>query len=144
MVGASFCAGAFALMQNLSIDLAQYYVATSRSVYNGLLDMRSGAFTPVTHVFAAFNTLFRSDNALKIDSAAGDPPAIAARTGDKKYVLISNYRRGEGSFTLDIPNAKIAVSILGDGGFTPFREAESSVTLPLSDYTVYFAEASAL
>ena len=143
MVGATFCAAAFALMQSGSVDLAQYYVATQPSVYNGLLYMRSSGLTPVAHAFAAFNKLFRAEDALEISVSQNDPYAIAASDSEGKiYALISNYRLGDGEFTLEMPGRDICVSVLSDGGFSELCQACEKVTLPLSDYTVYLVESS--
>ena len=143
MVGASFCAAAFALMQSGKVDMAQYYVATQPSVYNGLLYMRSGEFTPVAHTFHAFNKLFRGDGALRIESAPNEPYAVAAKSGDKTHLLVSNYKGKEESFTLNMPNKKMQVFALCDSGFGKLCEAHGSVTLPLASYTVYYVEATA-
>ena len=141
MVGATFIAAAFALMQNTSIDLAQYYVATQPSVYNGLLYMRSGGFTPVTHAFNAFNKIFKAGEQLEIESNGSEPYALAARDGDTTYALISSYKKASNVFTLDMPGKRITVSALSDAGFGIVREAEDSISLPTSAYTVYFVEA---
>jgi hypothetical protein len=141
MVGASFIAAAFALMQKGSIDLAQYYVATQPSVYNGLLYMRTGEYTPVAHVFHEFNKMFRSDGALEIESTPSEPYAIAAKCGDTVRALISNYRKSSSSVTVNIPGKKIKVFGLCDGGFGKLFEADEKVNLALSSYTVYYIEA---
>ena len=141
MVGASFIAAAFALMQKGSIDLAQYYVATQPSVYNGLLYMRTGEYTPVAHVFHEFNKMFRSDGALEIESTPSEPYAIATKCGDTVRALISNYRKSSSSVTVNIPGKKIKVFGLCDGGFGKLFEADEKVNLPLSSYTVYYIEA---
>jgi len=141
MVGASFCTAAFALMQNGSVDLAQYYVATQPSVYNGLLYMRSGGFTPVAHAFNKFNTLYRADGALEIESNPSEPYAIAAKDGETKRLLISNYRKAANSFNLEMPGMKMEVFSLSDAGFGKVLDAVDKITLPLSSYTVYYVEA---
>jgi len=141
MVGASFCAAAFAIMQTSSVDMAQYYVATQPSVNNGLLYMRTGEYTPVSHSFHKFNKLFRAEGALEIESNSSEPYAIAAKDGDATYALISNYRKNSSSVNLNIPDKKIKVWGLCDGGFGLVREGEGSITLPLSSYTVYYVEA---
>ena len=141
MVGASFCAAAFALMQSESVDLAQYYVITQPSVYNGLLYMRTGGFTPVAHVFNAFNKIYLAKNSLNIESNSSEPYAIASTDGDTTHVLISNYRKMSSSVTVNMPGKTITVSGLCDGGFGKLFVAEDSVSLPLSQYSVYYLEA---
>ena len=137
IVGASFCAAAFAVMQECDIDLAQYYVATSRSPYNGLLDLRTGAYTCVLHAFAAFNRLYRAENRIEIIREDGEPYAIAARSGDTTVALISNYRLGSGELCLEADGKKITVSRLTEEGFVSVGSADNRITLPVDDYTVY-------
>ena len=141
MVGASFVAAAFALMQAAPVDLAQYYVASQPSVYNGLLYMRSGGYTPVAHVFSKFNKMFRSEGALEIVSNASEPYAIAAKDGDTSYVLISSYRKNADSVKLQMPGKRMKIYGLSDGGFGFLYDAEDELRLPTSQYTVYYVEA---
>jgi len=141
MVGASFVAAAFARMQQLPIDLAQYYVATQPSVYNGLTYMRTGEFTPVAHVFNAFSKIYKAENSLKIESNLSEPYALAAESDGKTYVLISSYKKASQSFDLHMPGKKMRIHGLCDAGLGLVREAEDSVTLPMSEYSVYFVEA---
>ena len=141
MVGASFISAAFALMQTSSIDLAQYYVASQPSVYNGLLYMRTGAFTPVAHAFHEFNKLFHSDGALEIISNSSEPYAIAAKSGDLTRALISNYRKEASVLKLELPGKSFKVFGLCDGGFGLLCEGKDIIELPLSSYTVYYVEA---
>ena len=141
MVGASFITAAFALMQKAPIDLAQYYVASQPSVYNGLLYMRTGEFTPVAHAFHEFSSLFRSEGALEIVSNSSEPYAIAARDGELTRVLISNYRKAGSTVKLELPGKSFKVYGLSDGGFGLLREGSDVIELPLSAYTVYYVEA---
>ena len=141
MVGASFCTAAFAIMQEGSVDYAQYYVASQPSLYNGLLYMRNGDYTPVAHAFHEFNKLFRSECGLEIESNLSEPYAIAAKDGETVHALISNYRKCAASFNLEIPGKEIKVYGLCDAGFGLVREAKDNITLPLSQYTVYYVEA---
>ena len=141
MVGASFISAAFAVMQNTSVDLAQYYVASHPTVYNGLLYMRSGDYTPVAHAFNKFSNLFRADGEVEIISNSSEPYAVAAKSGDTVCALISSYRKPASSFNLEIPGKKIKIWGLCDAGFGYIKEAEDSVRLPLSQYTVYYVEA---
>ena len=141
MVGASFCAAALAIMQEGSVDMAQYYVASQPSIYNGLLYMRSGGYTPVSHVFHAFSSLFTSEASLEIEKNPSEPYAVAAVNGSKTYALISNYRKPTDTFTLKLPGKKIKVFGLCDGGFGLLSESDNEVKLALSSYTVYFVEA---
>ena len=141
MVGASFCTAAFALMQEGSVDYAQYYVASQPSLYNGLLYMRNGDFTPVAHAFNKFNKLFRGECGLLIETNLSEPYAIAAKDGDTVHALISNYRKVASSFNLEMPGKEIKVYGLCDAGFGLVREAKDKIMLPLSQYTVYYVEA---
>ena len=142
MVGASFVAAAFSLMQNSPVDMAQYYVASQPSVYNGLLYMRSGGYTPVSEVFRVFNhCLFHSEGELEILSNLSEPYAVAAKSGDTTHVLISSYRKPEDSVKLEMPGKKMKIYGLSDGGFGLIKEVENTVSLPLSSYTVYHVEA---
>ena len=141
MVGASFITAAFALMQRSSVDLAQYYVASQPSVYNGLLYMRTGEFTPVSHAFHEFNKLFHSDGELEIIKNDSEPYAIAAKSGGITRVLISNYRKAASVVKLELPGKSFKVYGLSDGGFGLLREGKDAAELPLSSYTVYYVEA---
>lgn len=141
IVGASFVAAAFALMQKSPVDMAQYYVASQPSVYNGLLYMRTGDYTPVAHVFHMFSKLFTSDGALEIESNLSEPYAIAAKEGDVTHLLISNYKKASSSVKLEMPGKKMKIYGLCDGGFGMLREAQDFAELPLSSYTVYYVEA---
>ncbi len=141
MVGASFVTAAFALMQEAPIDLAQYYVASHPSVYNGLLYMRTGAFTPVAHAFHEFNKLFRSDGALDIVANSSEPYAIAAKEGGITRALISNYRKAGSVVKLELPGKSFKIYGLSDGGFGLLFEGTDVIELPLSSYTVYYVEA---
>ena len=141
MVGASFCTAAFALMQTGTVDKAQYYVASQPSVYNGLLYMRTGDFTPVAHAFNKFNKLFLSDGAVEIESNGSEPYAVAAKCGGVTHLLLSNYRKPASSFNLNMPGKKMQIYGLCDGGFGKLYDRCDSVTLPLSSYTVYYIEA---
>ena len=141
MVGASYVAAAFATMQNTSVDLAQYYVATSASVYNGITYMRSGELTPVAHVFHAFSEIFKAQNELAIESNLSEPYAVAATDGSVTHALISSYRKTAQSFNLEMPGKKMKIYGLCDAGFGLVKEVENSVSLPTSQYTVYYIEA---
>ena len=141
MVGASFITAAFAEMQNSSVDLAQYYVASQPSIYNGLLYMRTGKFTPVAHAFHEFNKLFHSDGQLEIVSNSSEPYALAARLGGVTHVLISNYRKAGCGFKLELPGKSFKVYGLCDAGFGLLFEGKDEIELPLSSYTVYHIEA---
>lgn len=141
VVGASFVAAAFSIMQNSSIDLAQYYVATHPSVYNGLMYMRSGEFTPVAHVFHSFSEIYRAQNSLKIESNDSEPYAVAASNGKATYALISSYKKCCDSFTLCMPHKKMKIYGLCDAGFGLVKEAEDTTSLPASKYSVYYVVA---
>lgn len=141
VVGASFVAAAFSAMQNTSIDLAQYYVASHPSVYNGLTYMRSGNLTPVAHVFHAFSSIYNAQKLLSIDANASEPYAVAASDGKTAYALISNYQKNCDSFKLEMPGKKMKIYGLCDAGFGLVREVSDVSTLPLSKHTVYYVEA---
>lgn len=141
MVGASFIAAGFALMQSIDIDLAQYYVATASSAYNGILDIRTGEYTPVAHVFHAFSEVYKAGNNLKIERECCEPYAVAAESGGRVHALISNYRLGKSDFTLKALGKNISVSKITDGGIEPFAEGRDSVILPLDDFAIYYVVA---
>jgi hypothetical protein len=103
--------------------------------------MRSGDYTPVAHAFNRFSNLFLSDGELEIETNDSEPYAVAAKKGDTVCALISSYRKPADSFNLEIPGKKIKIFGLSDGGFGYLKEAEGSVRLPLSKYTVYYIEA---
>ena len=137
LVGASFVAAAFALMQSLDIDLAQYYVATAPSTYNGLMDIRTSEPTCVAHVFASFAKIFKAGNELYVEKENGEPYCVAAENDGKIFALLSNYELSGTEVNLEIVGKKIFVSVLTDSGFEPCKEAEGSVTLQLGNNTVY-------
>ena len=122
-------------------NAASAWPRNSPSVYNGLLYMRTGEFTPVAHAFHEFSKLFRGDGALEIESNSSEPYAIAAKDGGVTRVLISNYRKPASTVTVELPGKKIRVFGLCDGGFGELKSCRDSVTLPLSLYTVYCMEA---
>ena len=103
--------------------------------------MRSGGFTPVAHAFNKFNTLYRADGALEIESNPSEPYAIAAKDGETTRLLVSNYRKAASSFKLEMPGMKMEISSLSDAGFGKVLDATDEITLPLSAYTVYYIEA---
>ena len=141
MVGASYITAAFAVMQNTFVDMAQYYVATHPSIYNGITYMRSGGLTPVAHAFHAFSKIYRAENEVEIVSNCSEPYAVAATDGDTIYALISSYRKNGDSFKLEMPGKTMTVYSLSDAGFGKVREAKSEISLPISKYTVYYVEA---
>ena len=102
-VGASFVAATLAVMQEERVDLAQYYDASRMSSYNGLLTYRTQEFTPVAHVFAAFNKLFKAENELKVEKDEREPYSIAASDGENILTLISNYGKEKSSLVVELP-----------------------------------------
>ena len=59
MIGASFCADMFCLMQDSSVDLAMYYDATPTRSYCGLFAPPENRTTPCFEAFVAWNELYR-------------------------------------------------------------------------------------
>jgi hypothetical protein len=138
-VGASFCAAALAEMQVESVDLAQYYVAHT-STYNGLTQFMGGAFTPVAHVFWAFNQLFRAGTALAVEREASESYAVAATDGTRTLALISHYAKDAASATVALPReGRVQVFHLSNEGFVLCDECVTdTLTLACKKNDVYY------
>lgn len=108
LVGAGFISRALIALQNFDfVNMANYYVASITSSYNGLMDIRTDEYTPVTHVFWAFNKLYRAGIQIKVNSSFREPDVIAAKSKDGKiYALISNYKKVPCSSVLEIEGSK--------------------------------------
>ncbi len=137
----AFAAAAFALMQEIDIDLAQYYVASASSTYNGLMDMRTSEPTCVAHVFSAFSKIYLAEDELFVRREDNDPYIVAAGKGGVVYALLSNYALGCGETVIEIAGKKISASLLTDKGFEFKCEAQERLSLELDDHTVYFITA---
>ena len=82
------------MQNNNYIDIAQYYCLSVDSRYNGMMNLRTDAFTPVMHVFWAFNKIYRAENQLKSESLMIEPSILASIDKNGKiYILLSNYQR---------------------------------------------------
>ncbi len=102
MVGASFCASALICMQECGIDLSQYYCLNRLSSYNGFIELRTAEFTPVIHVFAAFNKLFNASNEVLCVKSSDAPDILCAGNEIATTLLISNYKKNNTDFVLDL------------------------------------------
>jgi hypothetical protein len=103
--------------------------------------MRPGELTPVAHVFHAFSEIFKAQNEIAIESNLSEPYAVAATDGSVTHALISSYRKTAQSFNLEMPGKKMKIYGLCDAGFGLVREAEDGITLPISQYSVYYVVA---
>lgn len=129
MIGAGFIADALIGMQKQSsVDLAQYYCLSINGGYNGMMNLRTHVYTPVMHVYWAFNKLFRAGSEIKSERSYREPQVLAAKDENGKiYMLLSNYKKFTGcAAELDFTGAKnktAKVYKLSDcDGFVPVGE----------------------
>ena len=105
MVGATFTAAAFALLQSGPVDKAMYYDALPSRRYCGLYEFPSGRVTRTYWSFAAFNELYRLGTA--VSTEPNPVPGIfllAAKnkTGIRGKILLVNRRMTGVRCRLDI------------------------------------------
>ena len=94
MIGASFCADMFCLMQDSSIDLAMYYDATPTRSYCGLFAPPENLTTPCFEAFVAWNELYRLGGAVKTERKTPKIGVAAATDGAAKaFLLVNGYER---------------------------------------------------
>ena len=147
LVGASYCAAALVSMQKLGLDMAQYYCLSPQSLYNGFIYLRTKEYTPVIHVFAAFDKLFRACNASEISASENAPYCIAAKCGDKRFMLISNYAKPETTERIVVENGNNKFvklyELKGAEGFEliAVKSAEKTVKFKCKENGVYFVVA---
>lgn len=102
LTGASFAAAAMITMQENKVDMAQYYVLSAGSRYNGFINLRTLEFSPVIHVFAAFSCIFKAGKQLAIEKGEDAPYMLAADDGEQTFCLISNYQKNAKNMELDV------------------------------------------
>lgn len=100
---AAFCAASLIAMQERAVDMAQYYVLSVGSQYNGWVDLRTLDFSPVIHSFAAFARLFEAGDRLAVTA---DLPALAAAFDGGLCCLVSNFDGEERPLTVAAENAE--------------------------------------
>lgn len=100
---AAFCAASMIAMQDNAVDMAQYYVLSISSRYNGWIDLRTLEFSPVIHPFAAFARVFEAGDRLAVD---GDLPALAAAFDNGLCCLVSNFGSTETELTFSAEEAE--------------------------------------
>ena len=141
MVGATFTAAAFALLQSVPVDKAMYYDALPSRRYCGLYEFPSGRVTRTYRSFAAFNELYRLGTAV---SAEPNPvPGIfllAAKNqaGSKGKILLVNRRMTGVHCRLDISGMN---RIVGARRIDRQRDLEK-VSAVLPDGSIVLAPAS--
>ena len=141
MVGATFTAAAFALLQSVPVDKAMYYDALPSRRYCGLYEFPSGRVTRTYWSFAAFNELYRLGTAV---SAEPNPvPGIfllAAKNqaGSKGKILLVNRRMTGVHCRLDISGMN---RIVGARRIDRQRDLEK-VSAVLPDGSIVLAPAS--
>ena len=101
--GASFCAQAFAIMQESSLDKAMYYDAYPARRYCGLYTFPGYRPTKTYYSFYAFNRLYRLGGCVGTKIFADDQAsAMAATDGENKAILLANYSENEQHILLDL------------------------------------------
>ena len=117
---AAFCAAVMMEASDCGVDMAQYYVASLDSRYNGLFNLRTLEYSPVVHAFAAYARLFEAGERLAVE---GGIPFMAAAHGDGICALISCLNMADRPLTLAIEKAagkRVTVyESLDESGFHP-------------------------
>ncbi len=139
--GAGFIAAALISMQkNTSVDLAQYYCLSAGAIYNGFLDCRTDAYTPVIHVYHVFGEIFKAGKEVEVISSEEEPYTLAAKDKEGKLIaLISNYGykgrtvsvtvKGKGPYT---------IYLLTNKGFKEIAKGTGENLLKLKKDAVYY------
>ena len=144
-VGASFCLDALIAMQNNSVDLAQYYVLSPLSSYNGWLDLRTNKFTSVIDVFAAFSRLYRAENQVDVVTTRDAPNVIAAKAKDgATYALITTYQKEEERIKVSFDGVKTfgVYELMDDSGFKKlFKVDGTGIEFTVKSNAVYLIAA---
>ena len=101
--GASFCAQAFAIMQESSLDKAMYYDAYPARRYCGLYTFPGYRPTKTYYAFYAFNRLYRLGGCVGVKVFGEEQAsAMAATDGENKAILLANYSENEQHILLDL------------------------------------------
>ena len=101
--GASFCAQAFAIMQESSLDKAMYYDAYPARRYCGLYSFPGYRPTKTYYSFYAFNRLYRLGDCVGVKVFGEEQAsAMAATDGENKAILLANYSENEQHILLDL------------------------------------------
>ena len=101
--GASFCAQAFAIMQESSLDKAMYYDAYPARRYCGLYTFPGYRPTKTYYSFYAFNRLYRLGDCVGVKVFGEEQAsAMAATDGENKAILLANYSENEQHILLDL------------------------------------------
>ena len=141
-VGASFCASSLICMQKTGINLAHYYCLNRMTGYNGFIELRTAEFTPVIHVFAAFNKLYKAGNEVECITDNAD---VLTAANDKVCVsLISNYQKDDTKINLNLTaykGKKVIVYMLTEkDGFAIVKNetVNENITLDCDDKSVFY------
>ena len=101
--GASFCAQAYAIMQESSLDKAMYYDAYPARRYCGLYTFPGYRPTKTYYSFYAFNRLYRLGDCVGVKVFGEEQAsAMAATDGKNKAILLANYSENEQHILLDL------------------------------------------
>ena len=101
--GASFCAQAFAIMQESSLDKAMYYDAYPARRYCGLYSFPGYRPTKTYYSFYAFNRLYRLGDCVGVKVFGEEQAsAMAATDGENKAILLANYSENEQHILFDL------------------------------------------
>ena len=101
--GASFCAQAFAIMQESSLDKAMYYDAYPARRYCGLYSFPGYRPTKTYYAFYAFNRLYRLGGCVGVKVFAEEQfSAMAATNGEDKAIMLANYSDKEQQIILEL------------------------------------------
>lgn len=118
--GASFCAQAFAIMQESSLDKAMYYDAYPMRRYCGLYDFPGYRPTKTYYSFYAFNRLYRLGGCVGAKVFEGEQvSAMAATDGESKAIMLANYSDKEQHIFIDLAGVDLetefVVSVTDEG-----------------------------
>ncbi len=101
--GASFCAQAFAIMQESFLDKAMYYDAYPARRYCGLYTFPGYRPTKTYYSFYAFNRLYRLGGCVGVKVFGEEQvSAMAATDGENKAILLANYSDKEQHILIDL------------------------------------------
>jgi len=106
-IGASFAAAALILMQDLPIDVANYYDGQPFALYCGLFDYY-GVPQKTFYAFKAFNELLKHSERVQVDKGTETTNiyclAATDRTNNTGAILISNFEGKEQYYSMEIKN----------------------------------------
>lgn len=143
MTGAAFCTSALISMQQCGIDLSQYYCLSTRSSYNGFMNLRTHDLTSTAYVFAAFNKLLYAENETRVISDTESIRVLSSFDGQALVFLISNYNNDNNNLNLNLEHFNdMAIQLyhLTPNGFRVIQEdvIKDSLTIDCATDSVFY------